>query len=211
MRIVLPMTSARLHRHVFPAHSQERMYGQPPGFQKWLNGVEIRIKNILQTEHDLFIFNGTGAGGLESAIVNFFSPLDTVVCLVMGENGECWAEIADIFGLNTVRMGVEGGRSIDAQDLDILLSRGPGKGARGVCVTHSELSSGVSAEVDEIADVCAQYGVLCLVDARNSLAAVDLQTDRWGVDVVVAATPGGLSMPTGLTFLSVSHKGRRIQ
>ncbi len=206
MRVMFPRVSASFQRYASSAVVQEEIRERLIGFQDWITGIEQRVKKLLQTEHDLFLFAGTGSGGLESALVNMFSPRDKVVFLVMGEGGKQWAEIADIFCLETVRMGVEWGRSIDTQDLDLLLSRGPGKGAKGVCITHNELSTGISTDIEGIANVCAQNDILCLVNAEHSLAAADLQTDKWGGDVVVCALPGGLLIPEGLTFLSISPK-----
>ena len=47
---------------------------------------------------------------------------------------------------------------------------------------------------------------LLAIDAVSSLGAVPLETDAWGLDVVVSGTQKGMSTPPGLSFASVSPR-----
>jgi len=47
---------------------------------------------------------------------------------------------------------------------------------------------------------------ILVVDAVSSLGAIDLNTDEWGLDVVVSGSQKGLMSPPGLGFISVSDK-----
>src|SRR4029079_1894969 len=48
-------------------------------------------------------------------------------------------------------------------------------------------------------------GALAVVDAISSLGAVPLETDEWGVDVVVSGSQKALMSPPGLALVSVSQ------
>jgi len=77
---------------------------------------------------------------------------------------------------------------------------------KAVLVTHNESSTGVTNDVKAIAKVVREHGALLLVDAVSSLAAIDLQTDAWGVDIVASASQKALMNPPGLGFVSVSER-----
>jgi aspartate aminotransferase-like enzyme len=60
------------------------------------------------------------------------------------------------------------------------------------------------ADVGEIAARVTGSGALTVVDAISSLGAVPLETDAWGLDVVVAGSQKALMTPPGLATVSVS-------
>ena len=52
----------------------------------------------------------------------------------------------------------------------------------------------------------ASHPALLLVDGVSSIAALDFQFDKWGVDVAVTGSQKGLSLPTGLSVIAISDK-----
>src|SRR5207247_662050 len=48
-------------------------------------------------------------------------------------------------------------------------------------------------------------GALSVVDAISSLGAVPLETDEWGVDVVISGSQKALMTPPGLALVAVSE------
>src|SRR5207302_5199450 len=52
--------------------------------------------------------------------------------------------------------------------------------------------------------VAKEAGALVVVDAVSSLGAVPLETDAWGIDVVVSGSQKALMCPPGVAFVSVS-------
>ena len=72
-------------------------------------------------------------------------------------------------------------------------------------LTQSETSTGVVADVRALAAAAAEAGALSVVDAISSLGAVPLETDEWGIDVVVSGSQKALMTPPGLAFASASH------
>ena len=72
-------------------------------------------------------------------------------------------------------------------------------------LTHSETSTGVVADVRALAAAAKEAGAISVVDAISSLGAVPLETDEWGVDVVVSGSQKALMTPPGLAVVSVSQ------
>ena len=60
-----------------------------------------------------------------------------------------------------------------------------------VFLVHSETSTGVVADIQALAAAAKDAGALVVVDAVSSLGAVPLETDDWGLDVVVSGLAEG--------------------
>ena len=65
------------------------------------------------------------------------------------------------------------------------------------------MSSRTSAS---LAAAAGEGGAVSVVDAVSSLGAVPLETDEWGVDVVVSGSQKALMSPPGLALVSVSQR-----
>src|SRR5262249_28348729 len=94
----------------------------------------------------------------------------------------------------------EWGETPTADDLRMRLDE---TGAMVVLLTQSETSTGVVADVQALAAASGDALVVC--DAISSLGAVPLETDAWGVDVVVSGSQKALMTPPGLAVVSVSE------
>jgi len=76
-----------------------------------------------------------------------------------------------------------------------------------VVLTHVEGQLGVQAPLAELARVVrARPDLHLLVDATHSLGALPLETDVWGLDLVLAASDGPLALPGGLSFAALSPR-----
>jgi aspartate aminotransferase-like enzyme len=75
-----------------------------------------------------------------------------------------------------------------------------------VIVVHSETSTGATADLRAIAEATRGRSAPLVVDAISSLGATPLETDAWGLDVVVTGSQKALMTPPGLAFASVSPR-----
>ena len=77
-------------------------------------------------------------------------------------------------------------------------------GVETVFCTQSETSTGVVADVQAIK--AAVGDATLVVDAVSSLGAVPLETDAWGIDVVVSGSQKALMCPPGLAMAAVADR-----
>jgi aspartate aminotransferase-like enzyme len=174
-------------------------------FGRMLAEVLDGLARIFQTSGVVLPFTASGTGGLEAAVANVLSAGDRVLALVGGAFGERFAAVAQGFGAEVISLQTEWGRAVDPDDVGRVLQAHPE--VRAVLVTHNETSTGVTHPLQDIARVVRDRSdALLLVDAVSSLGAVDLQTDAWGLDVVVAGSQKALMGPPGAVFLSVSER-----
>src|SRR2546429_4826548 len=161
-----------------------------------------RLQDVYRTRNDVLLFTTSGTGAFESAVANLTSPGDRQLVLSAGNFGERWAGMVKAFGADLVHVRLDWGETPDADDLRNAL--GDAGDVRVVYLTHSETSTGVVADVQALAAVAKEAGALVVVDAVSSLGAVPLETDAWGIDVVVSGSQKALMCPPGLAFVSVS-------
>ena len=181
-------------------------YHRGPGYTKLLTDVTEGLKRLMRTDNDVVLFAASGTGGLESVAANLFSPGDRVVVPVAGYFGERFAGIARAFELDVLQLDYEWGSVVPPEDVERALGEGQ---AKGVLVQHSETSTGVIHDIEAIAQITNQAGVLLAVDAISSLGAVPFEGDAWGIDVCVGGSQKALSATPGLSFVSVSGRAWR--
>jgi len=175
-------------------------------FASTFDGMQEDLKYVFQTKNTVLTFASSGTGAMESAIVNMFSPGDKVLAISIGAFGDRFADIAKIFGLDVVKLSVEWGKAVDVQQVKDILDKDINNEIKAVIMTHNETSTGVTNDVEAVGKLVKNTDRLLIVDAISSLGGLDLQTDNWGVDVVVTGSQKALMGPPGLAFVSVSDK-----
>jgi aspartate aminotransferase-like enzyme len=173
-------------------------------FGKILNSITGKLKQAFQTKGDVFVLTGSGTGGLEAAIVNTLSPGDKVLSLANGFFGERFADIAEEYGAEVIRLNFEWGKPVGPDAAEKALKAAGN--IKAVLATHNETSTGVTNDIKEISAVVKKFDKLLLVDAISSLGCINLPTDDWNCDIVVTASQKGWMVPPGLAMVSVSEK-----
>lgn len=193
---------------VYEALSKPIIHHRTPGFQTILKEVIEGLKFVFQTKNDLFIFASSGTGAMEAAVVNLLSAGDTVVTIQGGKFGERWTEICKSYSINLEIIDVEWGKSVQPNQIQAKLKANPK--IKAVFTTLCETSTGVTNDIEAIGKIVKDTDAILIVDAISGLAAIDLQTDNWSVDVVVAGSQKGLMIPPGLSFCSISSKAWKL-
>jgi aspartate aminotransferase-like enzyme len=161
-----------------------------------------RLREVYRTQHDVLLYTSSGTGGFESAVANLTSPEDRVLVVSAGNFGERWAAMTRAYRADVVHLRLAWGETPDPEDVRSALAEAGD--VRAVYLVHSETSTGVVADIQALAAVVLEAGALVVVDAISSLGAVPLETDAWGIDVVVSGSQKALMCPPGLAFASVS-------
>src|SRR6266498_1905085 len=195
---VPPEVLAELAKPVI--HHRERDYREI--YERCL----VRLQAVYRTKNDVLMFTTSGTGAFESAVANLTSAGDRQLVLSAGNFGERWAGMAKAFGADLVHVKLEWGEMPEPEDLrSALAATGD---VRVVYLTHSETSTGVVCDVQSLTAVAKEAGALVVVDAVSSLGAVPLETDAWGIDVVVSGSQKALMCPPGVAFATVSPAAR---
>jgi aspartate aminotransferase-like enzyme len=188
---------------VLAAMAEPVVHHRSPDYRPIFRRCLDKLTEVFRTAREPLMFTASGTGAMESAVANTTQPGDRLVVVSAGNFGQRWVEIAKAFECDVDVVSYEWGEVPSADDLAARL-RELG-GAKAVLLTQSETSTGVVADVRALAAAASEAGALSVVDAISSLGAVPLETDEWGIDVVVAGSQKALMTPPGLAFASASH------
>jgi aspartate aminotransferase-like enzyme len=188
---------------VLAAISQPVVHHRGPDFRPVYERCLARLRDVFRTERDVLLFGSAGTGAMESAVANLCSPGDRVLVVSAGHFGERWRAIASAYGAEVETLEYAWGEIPAADDVAARLTELGG--AKAVFLTHSETSTGVVCDLQALAAAVNEHGALSVVDAVSSLGAVPLETDAWGLDVVVSGSQKALMTPPGLAMSSSSE------
>jgi serine---pyruvate transaminase len=188
---------------VLAAMAEPVVHHRSPDYRPMFRSCLDRLTEVFRTAREPLMFTASGTGAMDSAVANVTQPGDRVVVVSAGNFGQRWVQIAEAFECDVDVVEYEWGEIPATEDLAARL-RELG-GAKAVLMTHSETSTGVVADVRALAAAANDAGALSIVDAISSLGAVPLETDEWGIDVVVSGSQKALMTPPGLAFAATSH------
>ena len=191
-------------REILQAMTKQMINHRGGEFGQILNGVTAKLKQMFQTDGDIFLLTASGTGGLEAAIVNTLSPGDKVLSVSNGVFGERFASIAELFGAEVIPLRFEWGKPADADTVRRTLQTE--SKIKAVLITHNETSTGVTNDLEAISSVIKEFDKLLLVDAISSLGSIDLPVDTWHCDVAVTASQKGWMAPPGLAMVSINQE-----
>jgi aspartate aminotransferase-like enzyme len=190
---------------VSEAMARPLLHHRSPDFKVLFEETLGRLARAFATAEPPLVFAGSGTSAMESAVANMLSPGDRVLVASAGNFGERWLKICRAYGLDPVHHEQEWGERLDAAAIGNRAAD-----CVAVFVTHSETSTGVVHDVRAIAEAVRPTGAAVVVDAVSSLGGVELATDEWGIDVVVAGSQKALMTPPGLAFAAVSERAWQL-
>lgn len=190
---------------VLQAMAMPIIHHRAPDFIPVLDSAKKGLKRLYQTENDVLILCASGTGGMVASVNNFFSPAEKVLVVNGGKFGERWTKIAKAYGLDVKELMVRWGYAVRPEEIEKTLKEDPA--IKGVFVQACETSTGVNHDVEAIGGIIKRHAdTIFVVDAISALAAHDIRTDEWGIDIMVGGSQKGLMLPPGLAFVSVSEK-----
>jgi aspartate aminotransferase-like enzyme len=188
---------------VVRAASRPMINHRGPEFAALLRDVEEGLRWALRTSNDVLIYPCSGTGGLEAAVVNLLSPGEQALFCTMGSFGDRWADIGAGYGADVLRLSVPAGEPIDPEDVERILAEH--SEITTVFVTHNETSTGVYNDIPAIAAVVKGRGKLLAVDSVSGAGCIPLETDGWGIDVLITGSQKGWMAPPGVAMVAVSE------
>ena len=181
-----------------------------PEFKELFAELTAGLKEVYSTENDVLIFPSAGSGAMEAAVVNFISPGDKVLVVSIGNFGERFAEISRRFGAVVEKLDFPWGTAADPTALEERIKQDTNKEIKAVFVTHNETSTGVTNNLPALRKALGDHPALFIVDSVSGLGAMELETDAWNLDVVVAGSQKSFMIPPGLSFISVSKRAWEV-
>jgi aspartate aminotransferase-like enzyme len=172
--------------------------------------VSQNLQYVFRTQQPVYVFPGAGSGGWEAALVNTLNYGDQVLSVTVGDFGDRWVKTATALGFAVERMAFAPGEAADPAQIAERLAADKGRAIKAVLIQHNETSTGVTNDVQAIARVVREHGALMMVDSVSGMGALPLETDEWGLDVVLTGAQKALMCPPGLSVVAFSERARAL-
>ena len=75
------------------------IHHRTPQFQENLKEAVEGLKQVFQTQNDIYLLTCSGTGAMEAAVGNLLSPGDKAVTVEGGKFGERWSELCRSYGV----------------------------------------------------------------------------------------------------------------
>jgi serine---pyruvate transaminase len=183
---------------VLAAAAEPMVHHRGPDFRHIYERTLARLKEVHRSAADVLLFTASGTGAMESTVANLCAPGDRVAVVSHGSFGERWIKICEQHDLEIEAIRYEWGERPDPSEVGAAVREA---GIDLVFCQQSDTSTGVVSDVRAVKDAIGEAALV--VDAVSSLGAVPLQTDEWGIDVVVSGSQKALMAPPGLATACV--------
>ena len=144
---------------------------------------------------------------MEAAVLNLFSRKEKVLVINTGNFGQRFVEITTVHGLEVINLEYEWGSTYKLEDIKEIILANPD--LKGIFMTHSETSTGVLNNIQNIGALTKDTDILLVVDSVSGMVVNPLKFDDWSIDCVVAGSQKGFLLPPGLAFVALSEKAKK--
>jgi aspartate aminotransferase-like enzyme len=163
--------------------------------------LERSLADVLGTDLDVVLVPSEASLALEAAAAGLGRPGTRALNVVTGPYGHQFGRWLEQAGSTVVELEAPFDRAVSPSDVDAALGAGSWD---FVSVVHTEAATGVTNQLDAIADTARRHGALIVVDAVASVGAEPLDIDGWGIDVCVIGPQKALAGPFGISAATVS-------
>lgn len=193
-----------VHPDVLDAMKRPMIGHRSADMQTLLSELSLPLRDVFQTREQVLIGACSATGFMEMAVRN--GVRDRCLSVVGGSFGARFAQIAASCGKDVVRLDVEAGHTVEADQLRDQLRRTP---VDAVTLVHSETSTGALAPLEELAEVIRTFDdITLLVDTVTSMAGSPVLSDAWRLDFVLTGSQKAFALPPGLAFGCASPRMR---
>lgn len=188
---------------ILAAQAQPMIGHRSQAFAELFGRIQPKLRRVFATQQRVFVTASSGSGLQEAAVRNCVAR--RLLVAVNGAFSERWFEVAVANGLAADRMDVPWGQAIAPEMIEAAVSRSD---YDAIAVVHNESSTGLENPVAAIAAAARSVRpeILVLVDAVSSAGGVRIDTDEWGLDVVLTSSQKCFALPPGLAFAAVSDR-----
>ena len=174
-------------------------------FIKIMDEAQAMLRMLYQTENRMTIpISGTGSSGMETLVANLIDPQDKVIVVRNGVFGARIADTVSRFGAEVISIDLEWGTVVTPEEIRKAFSRNR---CHALFLVHAETSTGAHQQhMREIGQIVHQNDALFLVDTVTSLGGTEVKIDEWGIDAAYSGTQKCLSVPPGLSPITLNEK-----
>ncbi|MCH1982809.1 2-aminoethylphosphonate--pyruvate transaminase [Ruminococcus sp. OA3] len=166
--------------------------------QKIRSGL-LKLAHVSPETYTAVLMQGSGSFGVESVLTSVIGADEKLLVVANGAYGERMADIASHAGIRHEVYREEYNRIPDAGKVRKILADHPE--LTHVAMVHSETTSGILNNIEEVAKVVKEAGKVMIADAMSSFGGVDIPVEAWGIDFLISSANKCIQGVPGFSFI----------
>ena len=188
---------------VLQAQAQPMLPHRSKEFEEIFRRAAEKAQQLFYTQSRVLLSASSGTGLQEAAIRNLVDK--KVLSCVNGAFADRWYDVAVANGKEVEKLEFDWDEPVNPDRVAATIKKG---GFEALTIVHNETSTGLQNPVKDVAEAVRAVAAdtLILVDAVSSLSGAKIETDAWGLDMVLTSSQKALALPPGLALAAVSDR-----
>lgn len=161
-----------------------------------------KLLELAQVPEELYttvLMQGSGSFGIESVLSSVIRPEDTLLICSNGAYGQRMVAMCKCLQLNYAVYEVPEHQIPQAHMITQLIEENPSISA--LAMVHSETTSGILNDLEEIAAVTQERDLLFIVDAMSSFGGIPIHVAELGIDFLISSSNKCIQGVPGFSFV----------
>jgi len=178
-----------------------------PHFHRLYRDVVDGLQYVFRTSGDVYPLTASGTGAVETMVLNFVKPRDTVLVPVFGSFSRRLVNHLRRVGAEVIEINYGWDSAPTYEDLKARVESMGLKQIDVFATVYNDTSPGLTfRDLPKVARWVKSYGALVLVDNVSALGGDYFEVDSWGIDVAVSSSQKCLAAPPVMSFIAVATK-----
>ncbi|GAB4415188.1 MAG: alanine--glyoxylate aminotransferase family protein [Anaerolineales bacterium] len=188
---------------VLNAQAQPMLPHRSKEFEEIFHRASGKAQQVFLTQNRIILSASSGTGLQEAAVRNLVDK--KVLSCVNGAFASRWHDVAITNGKQAEKLEFAWDEPVNPDRVAAAVKQG---GFEAITIVHNETSTGMENPVKDVAAAVREVApdTLILVDAVSSLSGAKIETDAWGLDMVLTSSQKALALPPGLALAAVSDR-----
>ncbi len=180
-------------------------------YKKITQEIREQLLELAHADSDIYtavLMQGSGTFGMESVISSVVGAAEKLLIAANGAYGERIEEIAEHNQVPYIIYHEHYNQIISAERIKKLLEEDPS--ITHVSMVHSETTSGILNDIEEVAEVVKTAGKTFIVDAMSSFGGIDIDVQSLGIDFIVSSANKCIQGVPGFSFV-ICRKDKLVE
>lgn len=171
-------------------------------YKKITRDITDKLLNLAKVNKDNYVctlMQGSGTFGVESVLSSSVGENDKLLILANGAYGERMADIAKHNRVNYVIYTEDYNKRHNINKIKDILKND--KAITHVSIVHSETTSGILNDIEEIGKTVKEYNKIFIVDAMSSFGGIDIPVENYNIDFIISSANKCIQGVPGFSFI----------
>lgn len=158
----------------------------------------LSLAGVSSEEYTTILMQGSGSFGVESVLSSVIGPSDHLLVCVNGAYGRRIVSMCERHHLTHSVYEVAEDEIPQVTAIEKILENEPT--ISGIAMVHSETTSGILNELEEIAALAKDNGLLFIVDAMSSFGGIPIDVSALSIDFLISSSNKCIQGVPGFSF-----------